>query len=93
MLKLRPTPAGVIACAALAIALGGSAFAATMLAPKNSVGSPQVIDGSLLKRDFKRGQLPRGAQGPQGVQGPAGQQGRRDPKGRPASWRQPRGSR
>jgi len=75
MKKLRPTPAGVIACAALAIALGGSAFAATMLVPKNSVGSPQVIDGSLLKRDFKRGQLPRGAQGPQGLQGPAGQQG------------------
>ena len=78
MRKLRPTPAGVIACLALAIALGGSAFAAATLVPRNSVGSPQVIDGSLLKRDFKRGQLPRGPQGPQGpkgLQGPAGQQG------------------
>jgi hypothetical protein len=74
MKRLRPTPAGVIACLALAIALGGSAFAATTVVPRNSVGSPQVIDGSLLKRDFKRGQL-RGAQGPQGVQGPVGQQG------------------
>jgi hypothetical protein len=64
MAKLRPTPAGVIACVALAIALGGSAFAATMLVPKNSVGSAQVINGSLLKKDFKAGQLPRGPRGP-----------------------------
>jgi hypothetical protein len=75
MRKLRPTPAGVIACLALAIALGGSAFAATMLVPKNSVGSAQVINGSLLKKDFKRGQLPRGPRGPRGQQGPQGQQG------------------
>jgi hypothetical protein len=83
MRKLRPTPAGVIACLALAIALGGSAFAATMLVPKNSVGSAQVINGSLLKKDFKRGQLPRGPQGPQGQQGPAGQQGPPGPQGLP----------
>jgi hypothetical protein len=51
MRKLRPSPAGVIACLALAIALGGSAFAATTLVPKNSVGSAQVINGSLLKKD------------------------------------------
>jgi hypothetical protein len=75
MRQLRPTPAGVIACLALAIALGGSAFAATMLVPKNSVGSAQVINGSLLNKDFKRGQLPRGPQGPQGQRGQAGQQG------------------
>ena len=71
MRKLRPTPAGVIACLALAIALGGSAVAATtMLVPRNSVGTAQVINGSLLKKDFKRGQLPRGPQGPQGPAGP-----------------------
>jgi hypothetical protein len=52
MRKLRPTPAGVIACLALAIALGGSAFAATTLVPKNSVGSAQVVNGSLQKVDL-----------------------------------------
>jgi hypothetical protein len=75
MRKLRPTPAGVIACLALAIALGGTAFAATTLVPKNSVGSAQVINGSLLKKDFKPGQLPRGSQGIQGIQGVQGTQG------------------
>jgi hypothetical protein len=83
MLKLRPTPAGVLSCLALAIALGGTAFAATALVPKNSVGSAQVINGSLFKKDFKRGQLPRGPQGPQGQQGPVGQQGPTGPQGLP----------
>ena len=84
MRKLRPTPAGVIACLALAITLGGSAFAATTLLPKNSVGSAQVIDGSLLSKDFKRGQLlrgPKGQQGPIGQTGPQGQQGPTGPTG------------
>ena len=75
MQKLRPTPAGVIACFALTVALGGSAFAATMLVPKNSVGSAQVINGSLLKKDFKRGQLRRGSRGRRGQQGPVGPEG------------------
>jgi hypothetical protein len=99
MRNLRPTPAGVIACLALAIALGGSAFAATMLVPKNSVGSAQVINGSLLTKDFKRGQLPRGARGPRGAQGSQGEQGPPGPRGsrgsrdQSASWRPLHGSR
>src|SRR5205823_8129747 len=32
----------------------------------NSVGTGKVINGSLLKQDFKAGQLPRGAPGPAG---------------------------
>ena len=54
------------------IVLGGSAYAAATL-PRNSVGSAQikrnavtaakVKDRSLIARDFKAGQLPRGAQG------------------------------
>jgi len=83
MKKFRPTPSGVIACLALTIALGGSAFAATMLVPKNSVGSAQVINGSLLKKDFKRGQLPRGPQGLPGEQGPTGPQGPQGLQGLP----------
>jgi Collagen triple helix repeat (20 copies) len=93
-MKLRPTPAGVIACVALAIALGGSAFAATMLVPKNSVGSAQVINGSLQKGDLStkavaalRGNRgPRGYQGIQGdpgVAGPAGPTGPKGDKGAP----------
>jgi Collagen triple helix repeat (20 copies) len=39
------------------------------------VGTKQVINGSLLKKDFKRGQLPRGARGTPGAPGPVGPQG------------------
>jgi Collagen triple helix repeat (20 copies) len=86
-MKLRPTPAGVIACVALAIALGGSAFAATgALAPKNSVGSAQVINGSLQKADLSRRAIAalhgaRGARGPQGIQGAQGVQGAQGAQG------------
>jgi hypothetical protein len=89
MRKLQPTPAGVIACLALAIALGGTAFAATTLVPRNSVGSPQVINGSLQKGDLSgkaiaalRGARgPRGATGAQGPTGAQGLQGIQGPKG------------
>jgi hypothetical protein len=86
MKKLRPTPAGVIACLALAIALGGSAFAATMLVPKNSVGSAQVINGSLQKGDLSKKAVAalrgnRGPRGFQGVQGDPGVAGPTGPKG------------
>jgi hypothetical protein len=80
----------VIACIALAVALGGTAYAVTQL-PTNSVGTRQVVDHSLLKRDFKRGQLPHGAQGPRGIQGSQGPPGARGlpgprgPEGPPGS--------
>src|SRR5881392_910054 len=61
----------VVACVALLIALGGTGYAATRL-PRNSVTTVQVKDFSLLSRDFKRGQIPRGAVGPPGPAGPAG---------------------
>src|SRR5881628_1414132 len=70
----RPTPSMVVACIALVIALGGTGYAATVL-PRNSVGTAQVKDYSLLNRDFKPGQLrpgPRGPAGPAGPPGPAG---------------------
>lgn len=66
---------------ALFVALSGTAYAATAL-PRNSVGPAQlktgavrsldVGDRSLLRRDFKRGQLPAGPRGPRG---PAGSEG------------------
>jgi hypothetical protein len=71
-----------VAYLVLFVALGGtSAAAANALVPKNSVGTAQVINGSLLKKDFKSGQLPRGARGPVGPRGLAGAQGAAGPAG------------
>lgn len=72
----------VVAYLALLFALSSTSYAATTrLLPANSVGSKQVINGSLLKKDFKAGQLLRGARGPQGSPGPAGPQGAQGPQG------------
>jgi hypothetical protein len=49
-------PAMIVACLALALSLGGTAYAVTRL-PANSVGSRQVINHSLLRRDFHAGVL------------------------------------
>jgi hypothetical protein len=80
----------LIAYLALFVALGGTSYAAISL-PKNSVGSRQikrgavtsakVRAGSLLARDFKKGELPAGAQGPQGPQGSTGPAGPVGPAG------------
>jgi hypothetical protein len=80
----RLTYANVTASLALFIALGGGAYAAATL-PKNSVGpaqikknavsSTKVKDGSLLKKEFKAGQLPAGATGPAGAKGDKGDAG------------------
>ncbi len=83
----RPSPAMVIACTALAVALGGAGYAATVL-PRNSVGiaqlkansvnSSKVVNHSLLRADFRAGQIPaghRGPAGPAGAAGPAGPAG------------------
>jgi preprotein translocase subunit Sec61beta len=79
-----------VALLALLIVLSGSTYAAdavtTKLRPKNSVGSAQVINGSLQKVDFSKKTIAalkgaRGAQGPQGQAGPAGSAGPQGPKG------------
>ena len=67
---------------ALFIALGGTSYAALKL-PAGSVTSREVKNRSLLAVDFKRGQLPHGAQGRVGPVGPAGPQG---PPGDPANF-------
>jgi hypothetical protein len=73
--------ANVVAYVALFFALGGTSFAAAKtLVPRNSVGSPQVIDNSLRLRDFNRIQRAR-LRGPQGRQGRQGIQGAQGPKG------------
>jgi hypothetical protein len=84
------TYANVTSTAALFIALGGVSYAAATL-PSNSVGSKQlqanvvtsskVKDGSLLRADFKIGELPTGVSGNRGPQGETGAQGDRGPQG------------
>jgi hypothetical protein len=88
--RLRPSPALVVACLALAVSLGGTSYAAITL-PKNSVGTKQlkknavistkVKNGSLLRADFRSGQIPAGPQGPPGQQGAQGIQGSQGPQG------------
>jgi len=68
--------ANVTATLALFVALGGSSYAALNL-PKNSVTSTQVKNGTLLAKDFKKGQLKAGKTGPAGPAGPKGNQGDR----------------
>src|SRR5438552_17850769 len=71
----------MIACAALLVALGGTSYAAVQALPRNSVTTVQVKAFSLLARDFKRGQIPKGAVGPAGPTGPAGPAGPQGPAG------------
>src|SRR4051794_5813222 len=81
----RHLRSNLVAYVALFFALSSTTYAAaTKLVAPNSVGSPQVINGSLLKKDFKAGQVPRGptgARGAQGLEGPAGPPGSQGPKG------------
>jgi hypothetical protein len=82
ILRSRPSPALVVACLALLVALSGAGVAATLAVPRNSVGTVQlrsnavisskVKNGSLLRADFKSGQLPSGPAGPAGPAGAAG---------------------
>jgi hypothetical protein len=88
-MRIRPTklpsPATVIACVALLVSLAGTSVAAVSALPRSSVGTAQlksnavtsakVKNFSLLRSDFKRGQIPAGPTGARGPQGPAGQPG------------------
>ncbi|HLG07835.1 MAG TPA: hypothetical protein VI409_04090 [Gaiellaceae bacterium] len=88
LVRTVPSPATVIAAAALLVALGGTSVAAVSQLPRNSVGNAQlkanavtsakVKNGSLLKADFRSGQLPAGPTGPQGPPGPPGMSARED---------------
>lgn len=94
--RLRPSPAMVIACIALGVALGGTSVAAIQALPKNSVGTKQlkknavisskVKNRSLLAVDFKAGQLPQGPKGDPGAPGAPGAPGQQGPPGPGARW-------
>lgn len=52
LIRLRPSPAMVIACLALGIALGGTSYAAIKL-PKNSVGTKQLKKNAVTSPKVK----------------------------------------
>jgi hypothetical protein len=69
-----------VALLALFFALAGTSYAASNALPKNSVGSKQVINGSLQTVDLSKKAKTalkgaRGVQGAQGQRGPTGAQG------------------
>ena len=87
MKKLRGklTFSNVIACLALFVALGGSAYAATQL-PKNSVGSKQLKKGAVTPAKLSAGSTSAltGPQGPKGGKGERGEKGDPGPSTGPA---------
>src|SRR6266550_5529508 len=71
----------LIAYLALFLALTSTGYAASAkLVPKNSVGSPQVINGSLQTLDLSK-RARRALKGNRGAQGPVGARGARGPTG------------
>jgi len=81
----------LVAYIALFIAMGSSSYAAaTQLVPRNSVGSPQVINGSLQTRDLSKKTVAKlrgrtGARGPIGLPGQQGPTGAAGVRGQPGS--------
>ena len=78
--KKLPPPALVVAMIALFVAFSGTSYAAVKIA-RNSITSIHVKDRSLLAKDFKSGQIPRGPAGPAGPAGAAGPAGPTGPAG------------
>ena len=81
----------LVAYLALFVALSSTGYAASSkLLPENSVGSTQVVNGSLQRVDFSKKTVAqlrgragaRGPMGPRGVEGPTGTQG---PQGAPGT--------
>ena len=86
----RLSPALVVSLVALFVALGGTGYSAvSKLLPKNSVGTKQVINGSLGTVDLskkaraalKGNRGPAGAAGAAGAAGPTGATGAAGPAG------------
>ena len=78
----RPSPAIIISLVALFVALGGTSYAVA-LAPKNSVNSASVINGSLQKKDLSKSAVKtlKGNRGLRGAVGAAGAAGAAGPVG------------
>jgi len=48
----RPSPALVVACVALGVALGGTSYATVLNVPKSSVGTPQIKRNAVKARQL-----------------------------------------
>jgi hypothetical protein len=71
-----------LALLAMFVALGGTSVAATnALIARNSVASPQVVNGSLLRADLAKQTINalKGNRGPRGLEGPKGATGAQGP--------------
>ena len=85
-----------VAYLALFFALGGTSIAAVNALPRNSVGSPQIKNGSIQKVDISRRTVAalhgaRGARGPAGPTGATGAKGDKGDPGTPAPTTLPSG--
>jgi hypothetical protein len=90
----RPSPAMVVACIALIVALGGTSYAIQAL-PQSSVGSKQLKNNAVTSKKIKNGVVNsnkvkngsllsadfKAGQLPAGAQGPRGLTGERGPQG------------
>jgi collagen triple helix repeat protein len=88
--RSRFTYANVVSTLCLCLLVGGgTAFAATQVLPKNSVGAKQLKKGAVTPAKLSQAALttmtgargPQGVQGAQGIQGPEGPQGARGERG------------
>jgi len=72
-----------VAYLALFFALGGTSMAAVNALPRNSVGSPQIKNGSIQKVDISKRTVAalHGLRGPRGLTGATGAAGAAGPKG------------
>lgn len=55
----RPSPAMIVSCVALSVALGGTSYAAVTL-PKNSVGTAQIKPSAVATSDLRAGAVTTG---------------------------------
>ena len=57
LLRRRPSPALVVACVALLVALGGTAVAAVVVLPDGSVGTAQLADDAVVGAKIRDGSV------------------------------------
>lgn len=57
LLRFRPSPAMVVACIALSVALGGTSVAAIQALPRNSVGTKQLKNNAVTSPKVKNNSI------------------------------------
>jgi hypothetical protein len=92
--RFKPSPAMVVACIALAVALTGTSYAAITLAPRSvhnrelatsAVNSRVILDHAIKGVDLASGVIRQGPPGPQGAAGAPGAKGDKGDPGAPAT--------